>query len=369
MNCSHFGECGSCSNYQLPYEEALNKKKQTVAQLLQPFYTNEITQYESPRNAHRARAEFKIWHRGNECHYAMSNISKDGVTLLSECPKVIDSIAQLQYKLLTTINSNDLLKEKLFSIEFLGSKSGELLVTMIYHKKLNETWVEVAKELAKEYGIALIGRARKQKIVILQEYITERLQIKGKEYLYKYYEGGFTQPNPYVNEKMIEWAIDKVASNRGDFLELYCGLGNFTLPLSNYFQKVLATEISKNSIKAAKENCELNSVDNIEFIRLNASETAQALKGVRAFRRLEGISLDAYSFSTVLVDPPRAGLDDDSRALVKEFEHILYISCNPHTLARDLEELSKTHKVVDAAIFDQFPYTDHIESGVYLERL
>ena len=369
MKCLHFGECGSCNYHELPYTTALEEKREVVSKLLEPFYSGAIELFDSPQSAHRARAEFKIWHTGDECHYAMTNITKDGVELLSECPKVIESIANVQYRLLELINQDQLLKNKLFSIEFLGGKSGELLVTLIYHKQLNDEWKERAKELEDLLQIHIIGRARKQKIVLSQEYITELLEINNQKFSYKYYEGGFTQPNPFVNEKMIEWALSKAKGSGGDFLELYCGLGNFTLPLSREFKSVLATEISKNSIKAAKENCEINNIDNIEFIRLNASETAQALKGEREFRRLAGIDLKKYNFSTVLVDPPRAGLDDDSRSLVKDFEKIIYISCNPETLSRDLETLSKTHKVVDAAIFDQFPYTKHIESGVYLERI
>ena len=368
MKCSHFGKCGSCNNYQLNYSEALTAKQKEVSNLLKLFYNDTLEVFESPKSAHRARAEFKIWHEDSSCFYAMTNLEKNGVVLLNECPKVIDVISNIQYRLLESINNQPILKEKLFSIEFLGSKRGELLVTLIYHKQLNNEWQERAKELERLFDIHIIGRARKQKIVLSQEYIIEELQINNKPFLYKYYEGGFTQPNPYVNEKMIEWAIARAKNSSGDLLELYCGLGNFTLPLSQHFSKVLATEISKNSIKAALENCKINSIDNIEFIRLNAAETAQALRGIREFRRLANIDLKTYNFSTVLVDPPRAGLDELSTNLVKEFDKIIYISCNPVTLARDLEELCKTHKVTKAAIFDQFPYTSHIESGVYLER-
>jgi tRNA (uracil-5-)-methyltransferase len=95
----------------------------------------------------------------------------------------------------------------------------------------------------------------------------------------------------------------------------------------------------------------------------------QALRRERPFRRLEGIDLEGYDFSTVLVDPPRAGLDAATRELISGMENILYISCNPETLARDLRELSRTHRVEQAAIFDQFPYTEHVECGVVLKRV
>ena len=369
MKCRHFGICGSCSLYDKKYLEALKVKESLVSELLKEFYSIPIEVYDSPKEHHRARAEFKIWHIGNKAYYAMTNIEKNGVCILDECPKVIEIIDSVMYKLLDFINSKDILKQKLFSIEFLGTKSKELLVTLIYHKKLDNIWQKEAKELESLFNIRVIGRSRKQKLVLSKEYVTEELEVDNKIYRYKYFEGGFTQPNPYVNEKMINWAINKVKDSSGDLLEAYCGLGNFTIPLSRYFNKVLATEISKNSIKAAKENCILNNIENISFIRLNASETAQAIEKVREFRRLSHIDIDSYNFSTILVDPPRAGLDNYSINLAKKFDKIVYISCNPKTLARDLKELTATHKVKDAAIFDQFPYTNHIESGVYLERV
>ena len=369
MVCSHFGNCGACNNYKLEYNEQLNKKKELVSTLLKNF-NKELKVFSTPTNAHRARAEFKIWHEDNKIYYALTNLEKNGVVKLKECPKVVESINSVMWDLIKKIEQKDILKNKLFAIEFLGSTSSkDLLVTLIYHKSLDDSWQKEAKELEKAFNISLIGRARKQKIALSKEYITQKFNIDNKEYIYRYYEGGFTQPNPFINQKMIEWVVSKVKNIGGDFLECYCGLGNFTIPLSQYFNRVLATEISKSSIKNAKINCELNSIDNIDFIRLNSKETAQALKKVREFNRLKGINLDSFNFTTALVDPPRAGLDTDTINLIKEFKNIIYISCNPKTLSRDLKELSKTHKIKDAAIFDQFAYTNHIESGVYLERV
>ena len=154
----------------------------------------------------------------------------------------------------------------------------------------------------------------------------------------------------------------------GDFLESYCGLGNFTLPLSHYFDKVLATEISKGSIHAALENCELNGVENITFARLASEEMTEALQGVREFTRLKEIDLKAYDFSTVLVDPPRAGLDLGTIELISNIDNIIYISCNPETLAGNLHSLCRSHRIERFAMFDQFPYTDHMECGVLLKR-
>ena len=80
------------------------------------------------------------------------------------------------------------------------------------------------------------------------------------------------------------------------------------------------------------------------------------------------LEIKGYEFDSVFVDPPRAGMDPDTCELTRRFDRILYISCNPETLAANIQQLHDTHKVVRCALFDQFPYTHHMESGVLLER-
>jgi len=370
LNCKHFGSCGSCGIYEIGYETQLKQKELKVSGLLAPFYQGELEVFDSPSEHYRARAEFRIWHEGNRCDYAMGNIEKNGAICIEECPKVIKPIEERMWKLLEKINaSTEVLKQRLFAVEFLASSTDECLITMLYHRKLDERWSAEAKKLESELHCKIMGRSRKQKVILSDEYVTEKLDIDGKTFTYVQYESGFTQPNPMVNVKMIEWAIKQAEKvGYGDFLESYCGLGNFTLPLSHYFEKVLATEISKRSIHAALENCALNGVENITFARLASEEMTEALNGVREFTRLQVIDLKSYDFSTVLVDPPRAGLDEGTIELISSIENIIYISCNPETLARDLESLVKTHDVIEAAMFDQFPHTTHVESGVFLRK-
>ncbi len=370
MECEHFGTCGSCTIYELSYEEELTQKKERVLGLLSPSNVKGLEVFSATHRHYRARSEFKIWHDGDVCSYAMGRLDKKGAVNIEQCPKVIEPIEKRMNPLLAKINASKVLKYRLFSVEFLATTTDECLITMIYHRKLDEVWNEETRVLEEVLNAKIMGRSRKQKVVLSDEFVTEKLFIDGQNYVYRYYENGFTQPNPAVNVHMIEWAIKqaKKVEGKGDFLESYCGLGNFTLPLSKYFDRVLATEISKRSIYAAKENCELNHVHNIEFIRLASEEMTQALNKEREFRRLKDVDLDSYNFSTVLVDPPRAGLDLDTIKLIQNIDNIIYISCNPETLARDLVELTKTHDIDDSAIFDQFPHTHHVESGVFLRR-
>jgi tRNA (uracil-5-)-methyltransferase len=371
VDCKHFGECGACRVYESGYESQLNDKVQLNIERFSQYYSGEISVFASPQSHYRSRSEFKIWHTkssvdgSDEIHYAMNHVDKKGVVFVEECPQVNRHIATLMPKLLQAIKKKKI-GFKLFGADFLSASSGKIVVSLLYHRALDEEFSKKAQEIAEELGIYIIGRSRKQKLIIGQDYVTESLNIANREYKFKYIENSFTQPNPRVNEKMIEWAMGEFASCEGDLLELYCGAGNFTIPFADRFSKVLATEISKSSINAAKANMLLNDVSNIEFVRMSVEEFVAALDGVREFRRMKEIDINEYSISSVFVDPPRSGMDEKSCHFVSRYEHILYISCNPETLVDDLNILSQTHEVVSMALFDQFPYTHHVEMGVKL---
>jgi len=357
------------------YSQQLAKKVDWVVDLLAALNPPQATIFESPPIHFRMRAEFRIWHDKQtavpHCFYAMfeKNNPKQPVRV-NHYPIGSTRITSLMQPLLEAINASSNLCHKLFQLEFLSTTSDECLVSLIYHRQLDDEWYRAALILEQTFNIHIIGRARKQRLVVSRDYVHECLHINGKAFHYLQQENSFTQPNAAINRQMISWACNAIgAVQNRDLLELYCGNGNFTIPLAGYFRHVIATEIAKPSIKTATKNCQLNHVDNIQFIRLSAEETTAALNQEREFRRLEGISLADYDFSTVLVDPPRAGLDQATLQLVAQFETIIYISCNPLTLKENLETLSQSHNIEDFAIFDQFPYTEHCESGVILKKL
>ncbi|MFK5937435.1 MAG: tRNA (uridine(54)-C5)-methyltransferase TrmA [Sulfurimonas sp.] len=365
MDCKYFGKCGACRVYEDGYEAQLNDKKLLNQERFKDFYSKDISVFKSPDSHYRSRSEFKIWHEDDEIHYAMNHIQSKGVVFVDACPQVNEHIAKLMPKLLETIRVKKI-DFKLFGIDFLSSSSGEIVISMLYHRRLDEEWQVLASEIAQELGIYIIGRSRKQKVIITQDYITEILNIGKKHYKFKHIENSFTQPNPRVNEQMIAWGMKCFENIEGDLLELYCGAGNFTIPFSSLFNKVLATEISKSSINAAKENMLLNDVKNIEFVRMSVEDFVGALDGVREYRRMKDIDISSYALESIFVDPPRSGMDETSCKFATRHKHILYISCNPETLVRDLEILTLTHDIIDMAMFDQFPYTHHVEMGVKL---
>ncbi|MDP8051648.1 tRNA (uridine(54)-C5)-methyltransferase TrmA [Pasteurella atlantica] len=353
------------------YPQLFAKKVANLTALLAPFNPPCIEAFESETHHFRLRAEFRIWHNNDDLYHIMFDQQTKQRYRVDQFPIGSLLINQMMTALLDEIRTNDILRHRLFQVDYLTSLSGQIVVSMLYHKKLDENWTVQAKLLKQNliqqgFDVQLVGRATKQKIVIDRDYVEEKLTIDNKEYIYRQVENSFTQPNAKINIKMLEWARSCTANSEGDLLELYCGNGNFSIALASQFRKVLATEISKSSVASAQYNIEQNQIDNLQIIRMSAEEFTQALNGVREFNRLKGIELSDYQCNTIFVDPPRAGLDQDTLNLVQNYERILYISCNPHTLCENLEQLSQTHRIERCALFDQFPYTDHIESGVWL---
>ena len=350
------------------YQQQLDIKLANLNSDFAEFSLPKIDIHTSEPLHFRMRAEFRIWHENGSAHYAMNQPGEKRPYIIDDFPIGSQQINQLMPKLLVEINTSEVLSRRLFSAEFLTTLSGEALITLIYHKPLNEEWQESALQLQQQLGVAIIGRSRKQKNVLDRDYVIEKLRISGKEYSYQQVETGFTQPNAKVNQKMLGWALEQSTQCSGDLVELYCGNGNFTCVLAQNFDRVLATEISKISVRSAEYNLKANDIDNVTIVRMSSEEFTEALNGIRLFRRLKDIDLNNYHFSTIFVDPPRAGLDDATVALVKRFDNIIYISCNPTTLKANLTVISDTHNLESLAVFDQFPYTHHLESGVLLKK-
>ena len=361
----------SSTDYSIAaYNVQLQAKQERLQQLLAPFTELQPEVFASAPQHFRLRAEFRIWFENGIGHYAMFNPGdKHRPILMEQLPIASKLINRLMPQLKDAWQAEPELSHRLFQAEFLTTLSGEAVVTLCYHRPLDESWLAAAQPVADALGIQLIGRSRGKRLVLDKDYVTERLTVAGREYSYRQPEGAFTQPNGGVNQHMLNWAYAALGQQSDDLLELYCGNGNFTLPLSTRVRKVLATEISKTSVNAALANLDDNGIDNIELVRLSAEELTQALNGTREFRRLAHIELDDYQFGTVFVDPPRAGMDPDTCELVRRFDRILYISCNPETLAENIRQLSDTHRISKCALFDQFPWTEHIEAGVVLERV
>ncbi|WP_180082533.1 tRNA (uridine(54)-C5)-methyltransferase TrmA [Acinetobacter sp. YH12201] len=356
------------------YQLQLDAKIARISAQFAEFNPPSLEVFQSPEQNFRMRAEFRIWHTDDDMFYAMFERSEDNqkqVIRIDEFPIADKSINDLMPVLLKELKATEILSKRLFEVHFLATLKGEMLVSLVYRCTLNAEWEVAAKALSDKLNIKIYGRSRGQRVILTDDYVVEELKVFDRTYQYKQIESSFTQPNAQVCQKMLEWACNAAKQSDKDLLELYCGNGNFTLPLSTKFNRVLATELAKSSVYAAQWNIEQNQIDNIQVARLSAEEFTEAYNGEREFRRLQEAEIDitSYDFDTVFVDPPRAGIDDETLKLLQRFERIIYISCNPDTLQDNLKTLSSTHKVTKFALFDQFPYTHHVESGMLLEKI
>lgn len=340
-------------------------------------------------------------------------------------------LQNLMNPVLDAIQNNQELREKINDIRFLTTLAGDSLITITYNRPIGSPWCDAVETLADRLreidsindvngervgSIKFVGRSRKVKLMVGgDDTVEEILLVPGIDHplRYRQTEGAFSQPNAIVCQKMLGWAHDATRrldnSGRGkgndhDLCELYCGNGCFTVALASNFRRVVATEMSKASVALAQHNLETNQIINTKVARLNAEDFVKAYEGRRSFRRLDdaGIRIvgdgerkqeqhqdtdsdnsdrensndvnndDGFMkfdrLHTLFVDPPRAGLDETCCQLASKFNQVVYVSCNPETLARDLSELLSTHKLTRLAAFDQFPYTPHLEAGVVLER-
>ncbi|MED5558569.1 MAG: tRNA (uridine(54)-C5)-methyltransferase TrmA [Halomonas aquamarina] len=356
------------------YDEQLAEKQAYVESTFAAFDTPALEVYPSPPSHYRQRCEFRIWHEEDDLFYAMFEVDPENpknkrVVRLDQFPVASAHINELMPKLRDAFLASDELRRRLFQVEFLTTLSGQALVTLIYHRPLGDAWEAEARALEKALDIMIIGRSRKQRLVLTQDHVWERLTVDGRTLHYQQVENSFTQPNAHICQTMLSWAKEATQGRQAeDLVELYCGNGNFTIALAENFRRVLATEISRTSVASANVNLEANGVTNAHVARMSAEEFALALKGEKEGRRVAEMALDEYDFSTVLVDPPRAGLDEQSCQQISEYAQIVYISCNPATLAENLTLLTKTHDIERFALFDQFPFTHHCECGVLLTR-
>ena len=338
----------------------MNKYLATIASL-KPFYQKKIDVYLSPPIHYRMRCEFS--YKNNS--YVMFDKNNDYI-LMDKFNIASESIYNIQPKLLKLINENQIISKNLFQVNFRSNNDGDILVTLIYRKPINDDLCKSIDKISKSLGIMINVRSKKKLYKTHAIDFYERFNSKSLNLKIFQSDKTFFQPNKYIYPKMYEF-IENIIDSPRDLLELYCGVGSFSLPLSHKFKKVFASENNRESINMLNKSLVINNITNVCVARLNAEEVIEVFSG-KKFNRMKDIKIDEYSFSHILVDPPRCGLDNNVIKLINNFENLIYISCNPDTYINDLK-LLKNFKIKDIAIFDQFTNTDHMEIVSILKKV
>ena len=326
-------------------------KFQKATSLIQEYYKNDIVINLSPPNGYRSRCEF-----GYKNGFYTMYSSEGKILFLDTFAVARPSIQNLMPKLLDEINNTYDLKNKLFQINFRTNRKNKILVSLIYHKLLDDEMKCSANKISNKLNININLRSKNNLYSTHNDLLDD--EIENLETLLFQTDQSFYQPNHFHMPEMIDKAMSFIKDPR-DLLELYCGSGTFTLPLRKIFNKIFASENNRQSIRCLNQSISKQNIKNIFYARLSAEEVFELFKG-RIFNRMKGIDINDFNFSHILVDPPRAGLDSNVINLIKNFKNIIYISCNYETYIRDIYKL-KDYKIQNIEIFDQFPNTDHLE--------
>ena len=327
--CPYFSVCGGCTLEHLEYQDTLEFKKEKVKRILEKEHIHypeiQVIENKNPY-FYRNKLSLKIMNGAigfyEENSHTLIPIEQCFLArpCLNEAINVIKTFSLTNGEIILRCNTND---EILISI-----KTKDLFAV---------------KEA--DFGhVKIVGIVLNDKCIYGMPYFYERIH----HLLFKISYDAFFQINPYIANCLFE-EIEKNIDPSNMVLDLYSGVGVLGLVASKKSKKVISIEIIKNAVLDNIENCKLNKCSNLYPVLGDAKTTLPKIK---------------ESFDTILVDPPRKGLDKNSLQLLlqSKAKKIIYISCDPFTLARDLKELQSVYEIKKFMLFDMFSYTYHVES-------
>lgn len=380
--CNHFKSCGGCNQQTLPYDIQLIEKEKQMKKL---FRTKgiEIDNFEgllpSPR----------IFEYRNKMEFSFGDLEKDGLLQLGLHPRgrrfdvvTVDScvLVDSDFRAILSLILEYMRKHKLkrYHVKerqgFLrnlvirkGLKTGEILVNLITTSQLKHDFSQLSEELKK---LPLQGKLVGFLQTINDDYADavkcDRLIIHyGRDYYFeelldlrfKIKPFSFFQPNTYAAEVLYKIVKKFLGQDKNKLVfDLYCGTGSISQVIAEDVKKVIGIEIIKEAVEMARENLKINKTNNCSFINGDVQKKLFELK--------ERPDL-------IIVDPPRPGIHPTALNKIIEYGcyELIYVSCNPRTLVRDLNIMQDSgYKVNRFKCVDMFPHTKHIETVVYLNK-
>ncbi|MDE6846109.1 MAG: 23S rRNA (uracil(1939)-C(5))-methyltransferase RlmD [Lachnospiraceae bacterium] len=395
--CPESNKCGGCRYTGTPYEEQLKKKQKTVKQLLGKYgKVCDIIGMDNPehyRNKVHAVFDFQ---KGKGIVSGIYQEGTHNVVPVDEClledrkaDAIIVSIRQLAKSFRMKIYDEDtgygLLRHVLVRV---GHATGQIMVVLVLGSPIlpsKKNFVNVLCKLHPEITTIVLNVNNKKTSMVLGD---KEQVIYGKGYIedrlcgktFRISPKSFYQVNAVQTEKLYNKAIEYAAlTGRETIIDAYCGIGTIGLAAAEHVKKVIGVELNQAAVKDAVVNAKINGIKNADFYQNDAGKFMIQLADA-------GEKIDV-----VFMDPPRSGSTEEfmNAVLCLQPDRIVYISCNPETLARDLEYLTgkgqknragksagsgkengrKNYRVVEMTPVDMFPYTDNIETVCLLSKL
>lgn len=363
--CEIFERCGGCQLQHLQADRQIEYKQQALLQMLQRQYQLQPTQLLQPirsnSEGYRTRVRFGI---DGRAQLSFRQKASDDLVAVQSCPVIAPNLQRLLPDVQTWLNQ---LPERsgVTHIEMIAaadSQGAPLAALVIRHVKALP--VEVREELQTrlagticwfqaQKGGALTNAA--DEVVAPHLY----LLLDDEDIQLMFSPGDFTQVNASVNQKMIAQALEWLELESSDCVaDLFCGMGNFTLPVAKRVTKTLGIEGSELMVERASKNAVANELTEVEFKALDLNSTEL------------GSMLARERINKVLIDPPRSGAKFVCEQIAEsDIKRLVYVSCNPASLARDASILAASGFEMRALrAMDMFPHTSHMEAMALFVR-
>ena len=373
-DCATYKRCGGCNLRHIKYEETLIMKQNAVQSLVNKTLKNKIQVQETVGMENP-------FHYRNKAQYPFG-INKEGEPVIGVFANRTHEVIPMEKCLIQNPQSEEIAK---FILQFIkenkisiydektgkglfrhvvikvGIKTNQIMCVLVINGKNIPQESKLIQELTAKFpNIKTIIKNinMKNTNVILGQ---ENINIYGDgyiedilgEYTFKISPLSFYQVNPVQAEKLYNLGVEMAQISKEDTVfDLYCGIGTISLFMAKYAKKVYGIEIVKEAVEAAKENAKINGVTNTEFFAGDVEIVLDEL-----------INKQGVKADIVMFDPPRKGLDKNSinNILKIKPKKIVYISCNPATLIRDLAEFEKNYEIKTIIPVDMFPFTSNVE--------
>ena len=359
--CSHYRECGGCSAQHMSVADQQAAKAAGLVSLferlgnikapaLEPVLTGEDRAYRRV-----CRLAIKFDKNGRCTRVGFRRRNSNDLVEIEGCPVLAEPLSALIAPLRECLNRLKSQRE-LGHAELIQAEQG-IMMLLRHTGRPNEADRALLVEFAKTQGIDLYLQAADDRIEALQQHFSPSYSLDGLSLAFA--PGDFIQVNGPINQSMVEQALTWLGASKDDkVLDLFCGIGNFTLPLARQAREVVGVEGELAMVQRAEENARRNGITNARFYKADLSDD------------IVGMSWAREGFDLVLLDPARPGALEVMGHVVKlSPKRVVYVSCNPVTLARDSQVLVKGgYRLVRLGMLDMFPHTGHLESMALFER-
>lgn len=359
--CPHVELCGGCSLQHMAHTQQLEIKQQALAQQLQHFAQLEPQQWapalSGPEYGYRQRTRIALrWDRQRrELDVGFRQRASSELVNVEQCPVLVPELEAALKALPSMLRGLEAV-ETLGHVELIGGEHPALVLRHL--RPLPAEDQQQLAAFATQFGMSCWLQGDDLLAVPLGAAAEPAYRLADQQLMLEFAPGDFTQVNPQINQAMVNQALDWLAIEPGEaVLDLFCGVGNFALALARVGAAVVGIEGSEEMVARAQDNARKNKLPAVHFLPADLSKPLEMPAGPQ-------------TYTAALLDPPRDGADQMAADLAAMgVERILYVSCNPATLARDAGILAgKGYTLVRAGIMDMFPQTAHVEAMALFRR-